>query len=230
MADFGAGSLATGRLETWENWNSSTQVSYHYKLQCEIRGGAYNAYGPTAGPYWSANLGGVSSSGYWTYTSNGWRTLREFDQTYNKDANGNLTINSYGYIDGKNSPYVVAASTNFNVSPARIGIAPTMNNPTASNISVVTATIAGTNANNGLGTSTTVYLRYKKTAEGDGTYVQQQTTSWNLTGLTPSTSYTIQIYGVNNNGDTNGWQNTQTFTTLPAPANSTPLLRVIGIL
>lgn len=227
MADFGNGSLATGRLETWENWNNSYQVSYHFKLSLEIRGGAYNAYGPTAGPYY--NLQHVGD-GYFTYTSNGWRTLREGDATFNKDANGYVTVNSYGYIDGKNSPYVVAASTSFNSSPARIGVAPTMNNPTASNISVATATISGTNANNGLGTSTTVYLRYKKSAESDASYVQQQTTSWNLTGLTPGTQYTIQIYGANNNGDTNGWQNTQTFTTLPAPANSTAMLRIIGVL
>ena len=223
MADFGVGTLATGRLETWENWNTSTQVSYHYKLQCEIRGGAYNASGPTAGPFWDSNMGGVTANSYWTYTTNGWRTLREFDQTYNKDANGYVTVNSYGYIDGKNSPYVTAASTNFNSSPARIGIAPTMNNPVASNIKATTATIAGTNANNGLGTSTTVYLRYKKTALSDATYQQLQTTSWNLTGLTPGISYTIQIYGNNNNGDTNGWQNTQTFKT-KSLAGLVPLL------
>jgi Fibronectin type III domain len=227
MADFGLGSLATGRVEAWENWNNSYQTSMHFKLSCEIRGGAYNAYGPTAGPYY--DLWHVGA-GYWTYTSNGWRTVREGDATFTKDANGNVSISISGYLDGKNSPYVTAGSAAWTHYPARIGIAPTMNNPVASNISVATATISGTNANNGLGTSTTVYLRYKKSAEGDGSYVQQQTTSWNLTGLTPGTQYTIQIYGANNNGDTNGWQNTQTFTTLPAPANSTAMLRIIGVL
>lgn len=227
MADWAMGSLSTGRVEAWENWNSSTQVSMHYKLSCEIRGGAYHG-GP--GPTWSGNLaGGYVGSGGWSYTSNGWRTLREFDVTLNKDANGNISISVHGYINGDNSPYVTSGQASWTHYPARIGIAPTMNNPVASNVSVATATISGSNANNGLGTSTTIYLRYKKTAEADGTYQQLQTTSWNLTGLTPGTSYTIQIYGINNNGDTNGWQNTQTFTTLPAPANSTAMLRVLGI-
>ena len=231
MADFSLGSLGFGRLEAWENWNASTQVSIHYKLSANISGGAFNTTGPTAGPYWEGSLGGGHvGSGYWTYNSNGLRTLREIDVTFNKDANGNIGIGVYGHVNGKNSPYVGAGSASFDMFPARIGIAPTMNNPVASNVSVVTATISGTNANNGLGTSTTVYLRYKKSADPDGTYQQLQTTSWNLTGLTPATQYTIQIYGVNNNGDTNGWQNTQTFTTLPAPALNTALLGITGVL
>ena len=228
MADFSLGTYGTGRLEAWENWNNSYQVSMHYKLSVWT-GNTWN-YGP--GPTWSGSIGGgYVGSGTWSYVNNkGWQTLREIDVTFNKDGNGNVSIGIVGNIDGANAPNVGSSGTSWTAYPARIGVAPTMNNPVASNISVATATIAGTNANNGLGTSTTVYLRYKKTAESDASYVQQQTTSWNLTGLTPGTSYTIQIYGVNNNGDTNGWQNTQTFTTLPAPANSTAMLRIIGIL
>ena len=227
MADFGMGTLATGHLTVGENWNTSTQVSYHVRLWSTTSGGAFN-FGP--GPTWSGNAGGVTGSGTWTYSGNGDHVVWEFDQTYNKDANGNGTWNFSGTMNGSNSPYVVSGSTNFNMSPARIGIAPTMNNPAASSVSVATATISGTNATNGLGTGTTVYLRYKRTADSDATYQQLQTTSWNLTGLQPGTSHTIQIYGVNNNGDTNGWQNTQTFTTLPAPATSPTLLRIIGVL
>ena len=231
MADFGLGSLATGRLEAWENWNASTQVSMHYKLSCEIRGGAFNTTGPTAGPYWEGSIGGGhAGSGYWTYASNGWRTLREFDVTFNKDANGNIGIGIYGHINGKNSPYVTANSVSWDHYPARIGIAPAMNNPVASNVSVVTATISGSNINNGLGTSTTIYLRYKKTSDPDASYVQQLGSTWNLTGLTPATQYSFQVYGHNNNGDTAGWINTQTFTTLPAPAINTALLRVTGVM
>lgn len=227
MADFGLGTLATGHLTVSQNWNTSYQVSYHVRLWFTTSGGAYN-YGP--GPSWNGNAGGVTGSGTAYYSGNGDHNLWEFDYTYTKDANGNGTWNFYGYINGDNPPHVTANSTNFNLSPTRIGVAPTMNNPVASNVSVATATISGTNANNGLGTSTTVYLRYKRTADSDATYQQLQTTSWALTGLMPGTSHTFQIYGANNNGDTNGWQNTQTFTTLPAPANSTAMLNIIGVI
>lgn len=224
--DFGLGTYGTGHLYVAENWNNSYQVSYHVRLWATTSGGAYD----TSGPSWNGNAAGVGGSGGWTYTGNGDHNLWEFDYTYNKDANGNWSGNFYGYIDGANSPYVGAGSTNFNMYPARIGIAPTMNNPVASNVGVTTATISGTNANNGLGTSTTVYLRFKKSSDPDANYQQLQTTSWNLGNLTPGTQYTFQIYGVNNNGDTNGWQNTQTFTTLPAPSTSGALLGVIGVL
>ena len=228
MAEWGfsLGSAGTGYIYAAENWNASTQVSMHHRIRADKSGAWYSGSGGT----WNANFGGLTNSGAFNYVAGTQSyTFWEFDHTFNKDANGNINIGVYGYVNGDNPPGVGAGSRSETYTPARIGVNPTMNNPVASNISVVTATISGTNANNGLGTSTTVYLRYKKTADSDATYQQSQTTSWNLTGLTPGTSYTIQIYGANNNGDTAGWTNTQTFTTLPAPSTSTALLGIIGV-
>lgn len=225
--DFSLGSAGTGHLTVTENWNSSTQVSLHVRVWVNKSGSWFS----NSGGSWNANIGGLVNSGGFNYAAGTQTyTLWEFDYTFNKDANGYINVGCYAYINGDNPPGVGAGSTSQSYSPARIGIAPTMNNPVASNVSVVSATISGSAANNGLGTSTTVYLRYKKSADPDGSYQQIQATTWNLTNLTPGTQYTFQIYGVNNNGDTNGWQNTQTFTTLPAPSISGALLGVIGVL
>jgi mannan endo-1,4-beta-mannosidase len=151
------------------------------------------------------------------------------DVTLTHDANGNWSGTfgaSASYVYGQ----VGSGSGTWGMTLDRLALAPTMNNPVATNVSVVTATISGSAANNGNGTSTTIYLRYKKTAESDASYVQQLGDTWNLTGLTPATSYTFQIYGHNNNSDASGWVNTQTFTTLPAPSTSAALLDIIGVL
>lgn len=160
----------------------------------------------------------------------GGSTYVYFDTDVNlgHDANGNWS-GTYGGSVSYNFASVGSGSGTWGMTLDRLALAPTMNNPTVSNLSVVTATISGTQANHGHGTSTTVYLRYKKTGDSDATYQQLQTTSWNLTGLIPATSYTFQIYGANNNGDTNGWQNTQTFTTLPAPSTSSATLGILGV-
>ena len=212
------------------NWNAATQVSMHFRvwIQRVNAGGTLFASGAS----WNGNMGGVTGSGGFSYSMGNTATLTlwEFDWTYNKDGNGYINIGCSANVNMNNPGWLTTGSASGTYSPTRIGVAPTMNNPVASNVSVVTATISGTNANNGNGTSTTVYLRYKKTAESDSTYTQQQTTSWDLTGLTPGTSYTFQIYGVNNNGDYSDWVNTQTFTTLPAPSTSAALLGIIGVL
>jgi hypothetical protein len=234
MADWGMGTLSTGRLEAWENWNGSTQVSMHYKLSCEIRGGAWNTNGPTAGPYWEGSIGGGhAGNGYWTYNSNGWRTLREFDVTFNKDANGYVNIGIYGHINGKNSPHVTSGSASWTHSPARIGIPPTWAAHSADTISVTTARLGCEIASHGLGTSSnmTMYTRILGDAgwtdwgnQGDvGGY-----NYWNVSNLRPGTTYQYVTNHWNNNGDYAQSPISQ-FTTLPAPANSTAMLRVLGI-
>ena len=102
MADFGMGTQSTGRVEAWENWNNSYQVSIHYKLSVYTNL-AYSSYGNN----WNGTLaGGYVGSGSWTYVNaQGWQTLREFDQTLNKDANGNISIGVYGYIYSGNSEW-----------------------------------------------------------------------------------------------------------------------------
>ena len=228
MADFSLGSSGTGRLEAWENWNSSTQVSMHYKLQCYITNGAYNAYGPTAGPYWEGSIGGGhAGNGYWTYTSNGWRTLREFDVTFNKDANGNISIGVYGYINGKNSPYVGIGSTSWTHYPARIGIAPGIAGIIADTIKTTSARLGGEITGYGLGTSANMTMYYR--LQGSGSWLDQGNQAdvggynyWNVTGLKPGKTYEYVMNVWNNNGDF-AQSSVQTFKTKPV-AGLVPIL------
>lgn len=206
MADFSLGSSGTGRLETWENWNASTQTSFHYKLQAEIRNGAYNAVGDAS---WNGTLaGGHVGSGNWTYTSNGWRTLREFDVTINKDANGNLTINTYGYINGANGGTVGAGSTNWNISPARIGVAPTITGISADTIKQTSARLGTEISSFGLGTIAATRIYYR--IQGSGSVWSQtadanDTAGYNyftVTSLKPNKTYEYFARWWNNNNDT----------------------------
>lgn len=216
MADFGMGSLATGRLEAWENWNNADQVSIHYKLSCEIRGGAYNL-GP--GPTWDSNLGGVTASSGWTYNSNGWRTLREFDYTFNKDANGYISIGVYGYINGANSPYVTAGSASFTLNPGRSGYPPPIVGLFADSIKPTQARLGGEIGGYGKGTSATLQMFIRLQGAGAWTDLGAQGdvggyNLWYPTGLKPGKTYEYFVRAWNNNGDT-GDSGVQTFKTQP---------------
>lgn len=225
MADFSLGSSGTGRLECWVNWNSATQASFHYKLQAEIRNGANNTVGDAN---WNGNLSGYgAASGNWTYNSNGWRTLREFDVTINKDANGYLTVNAYGYINGANSPYVGAGSASFNVGTTRIGIAPTITSITADTITSTSARLGGEISSHGNGTSSTHTMYYRLQGAGSWTSAGGQGDAsgynyWTITGLQPGRTYEYYMNSTNNNGDS-GNSGTQTFATTPVPSLA-PLL------
>lgn len=204
MADFSLGSQGTGRVEAWENWNNSDQVSMHYKLSAEIRGGAWNA-GP--GPTWSGNIGGGHvGSGAWSYTSNGWRTLREFDVTFNKDANGNISIGVHGYINGANAPYVGAGEASWTHYPARIGVAPTIVANTADTITSTSVRLGTEISSVGKGTSAACRFYYKTPAAGSWTATGDQGdvggyNYFNVTGLTPNQKYYRLARWWNNNGD-----------------------------
>lgn len=217
MADFGMGSLATGRVEAWENWNNADQVSIHYKLSCEIRGGAYN-YGP--GPSWNGTLGGGHvGSGTWTYSSNGWRTLREFDVTFNKDANGYISIGVYGYINGDNSPYVSAGSASFTLNPGRSGYPPPIVGLSADTIKTTTARLGAEIGGYGKGTSAAFNMYYRESGVGGWTHAGTQSdvggyNYWNISGLKPGKTYEYYVQAYNNNGDS-GNSGVQSFKTLP---------------
>lgn len=216
MADFGMGTYGTGHLTVSQNWNSSTQVSYHVRLWCSHSGGAYN-YGP--GPTWNGNAGGVGGSGNWSYGGNGDTNLWEFDYTYNKDANGYGTWNFYGYINGANSPYVTAGSTSFNMSPARIGIAPSISSLIADSIKPTTARLGVEISSVGLGTSAAFNMYYREQGAGGWTHAGTQGdvggyNYWNLTGLKPGKTYEYYVNAYNNNGD-NVNSGTQSFKTQP---------------
>lgn len=205
MADWAMGTLSTGRVEAWENWNSPTQVSMHYKLSCEIRGGAYN-YGP--GPTWSGNIGGGHvGSGSWSYNSNGWRTLREFDVTFNKDANGYISIGVHGYINGANSPYVTSGQASWTHNPARIGVAPGIAAIVADTLKPTTARIGVEITGYGLGTSAAMRMYYRELGSGSWIPTADQGdvggyNYWTLTGLKPGKTYQYFSRVWNNNGDT----------------------------
>lgn len=205
MADFGLGSQGTGRVEAWENWNNSYQVSMHYKLSAWI-GSAMNMVGDAS---WSGNIGGGHvGSGNWTYNGGGWRTLREFDVTFNKDANGNIGIGVHGYVNGANAPYVGAGQASWTHYPARIGVAPSIYGNLCDTITNTSARI-GTEINNyGLGTSAATRMYYKLTTSGGWTWSTPDQgdvggyNTWTIGSLTPNTSYNYFSRWWNNNGDT----------------------------
>lgn len=216
MADFGMGSLGTGHLTVSQNWNSSTQVSYHVRLWCTTSGGAYN-YGP--GPTWNGNAGGVGGSGNWSYSGNGDHVVWEFDHTYNKDANGNGTWNFYGYMNGANSPYVTSGSTSFNMSPARIGIAPSISSIIVDSIKPTSARLGGEISSVGLGTSATWVMYYR--LQGSGSWISLGAQGdaagynyWYPSGLKPGKTYEFYAQCYNNNGD-NANSSVYTFKTQP---------------
>jgi hypothetical protein len=204
MADFSLGSYGTGHLTVSQNWNSSTQVSYHIRLWATTTGGWYD-YGP--GPNWNGNAGGVGGSGGWSYTGNGDHNLWEFNHTYNKNANGYGTWNFYGYINGNNGSAVGAGSTSFNVSPARIGVAPGIAGVTADSIKPTSARLGGDITDYGLGTSATLQMFIRLQGAGSWTDLGTQGNVagynyWNPSGLKPGKTYEYFLRVWNNNGDT----------------------------
>lgn len=231
MADFSLGSSGTGRLEAWVNWDAPTQASFHYKLSAEIRNGANNTVGDAS---WNGSLnGGHAGSGNWTYSSNGWRTLREFDVTLSKDANGYLTVGAYGYINGANGPFVGAGSASFNVGTTRQGVAPTISAITVDTIKPTTARLGGELSSVGLGTSATWTMYYRLQGAGSWTSAGAQADAggynyWNLTGLKPGKTYEYYANCTNNNGDSAN-SSTSTFKTKSIPGATVPMLKLVGL-
>lgn len=142
------------------------------------------------------------------------------------DANGNYS--NYGIGMWWDMYYGQGAAESY-IQPGRSAKAPTNNAPTASNISVVTARINGSVSSNGWGTSSSYDFRYRK--QGSSTWTERGFggNTWNLSGLTPGTTYEMAQRSRNNNNDTTGWTPTYTFTTLPAPNTSEALLRIVGV-
>jgi hypothetical protein len=208
MAEWGfsLGTAATGYLYVAENWNTSTQVSLHVRLRFYKTGGSFNNAGDAN---WNGNVGGVTGSGNFNWGSSNPLnlTLWEFDYTYNKDANGNINVSCYGYIDGRNNPYANAGSTSQTYTPARIGIAPTLATPTADTIKPTSFRLGGNATSNGLGTSTTLTMYYR--LQGGGSWINAGAKTdvagvsyWTITGLKPGKTYEYYYSGANNNGDT----------------------------
>lgn len=232
MADFSLGSSGTGRLECWLNWDAPTQASFHYKLSAEIRNGARNTVGDAS---WNGNLSGHgNASANWTYSTNGWRTLHEFDVTINKDANGYLTVNAYGHINGANAPYVGAGSASFDVGTTRIGEAPGIAGIVADQIKPTTARLGVEITGHGRGTSSAMRMYYRIQGSGSGwsqTSDQSDVAGynyWTITGLKPSKTYEYFARVWNNNGDTRD-SGISTFKTKGIPGATAVILRLLKI-
>lgn len=222
MANFSLGSNGTGRLEAWENWNSSSQVSMHYKLWVTVTGSAYHG-GP--GPSWSGSIGGGHvGSGGWSYPGSGTRNyvLREFDVTFNKDANGYINIGIVGNINGDNAPYVGSNGTSWTHSPARIGEAPGGRARSVDTITDTSARLGAKHDNNGRGTSSANRNYYRLDNTGSWSQTADNSgTGWKYRTVTLLSN---RMYGYfsrhwNNNGDTAD-TSTATFVTLANASES----------
>lgn len=218
---FSLGSAGTGYVNVTENWNSSSQVSLNVRVFLTKSGGWYNG---TSGPNWNANIGGVAGSGNFTYSAGTHEiTFWHFNHTYNKDANGNINIGVYGYINGDNAPGVGAGSTSQNYSPARIGQAPGGRASSVDTITVTSARLGAKHDNNGRGTSSAnrSYWRlnnaggWSQTADNGGTGWKYRT----VTTLASNSMYGRFSRHWNNNGDTAD-TGVATFATLPAAATA----------
>lgn len=213
--DFSLGSYGTGHLSVNENWNSSTQVSYHIRLWATTGGGYHSASGGS----WNGNAGGIGGSGAFNYSGNGDWNLWEFDYTYNKDANGNGSWNFYGYINGDIPGAVGAGSTSFNMSPGRIGIAPPLTSVISDSIKPTSARIGAEIGGYGLGTSAAfeAFYRVQGASGWNSLGVQGDVGGynfWNLSGLQAGRTYEYYVHVYNNNGDAAD-SGVQTFKTQP---------------
>lgn len=202
--DFSLGANGTGHLTVTENWNASTQVSLHVRLWVNKTGDWYSS---TVATTWNGDIGGVTGSNRWSYTAgSNTYTLWEFDYTFNKDANGNVNIGCYGYINGDNAGKVGAGSTSQTYTPARVGVAPGGRNKSVDTITNTTARFGRINTDNGLGTSSANRVYYRLGNSGGWTWqtADQGGTGWkynSVTGLTPNTTYSYFSRHWNNNGD-----------------------------
>lgn len=205
----------------WQSGNSSniTIEIVTYGVGGVSQTGSFNGQLWMNGGLWanSTNSYSIGSSGVQIAVASG---------TVNHDVNGYLTIYLEYYA---NMPTTSMSRRGANYTLPRIPLAPANNAPTSSNIAVTSATLSGSVANNGHGTSSTIYLSYKKVS--DSTWIDLSGgTPKNLTGLTPGTQYQIRSRAVNNNGDGSGWVSGSSFTTLPAPNTSEVLLQIVGVL
>lgn len=203
---------------------SVVRIRHLARTQSGTRTGAYDANEVLDG----STKRSVANVGY-SWNTN-WSQLFSGDYTIGHDSNGNKTVSGSAWLD-----YAFANGTINGSQPlGRLGIAPTNVAPTASNVGVVTARINGAVTNWGrpnTAHSTPYNFRYRK--QGDTTWIERGWggSTWDISGLTPGTTYEMGLRARNSWPDTSDWTTgTYTFTTLPAPNTNAVMLGIIGVL
>lgn len=151
---------------------------------------------------------------------------QSFTVTVGKDATSITTNNGAGVNSAS-----WGGGQSFSIPTAGSPTGQTIN---ATDVSVVTVTLNaaisnwGTNCTAGSGQR----IEYREGTSGAWTELAYSTSmshSRNVTGLKPSTLYQMRTYTSNGAGQT-GYSSISTFTTLPAPSTSAPLLKIIGVI
>jgi len=218
-----SGGSGYSRVDSYESGrnNSSNYVDVYWWV------GSRGTWGSISGTWdWSrgGTAGGASGS---IGAATGIRGVQSGTKRIYGDVNGNysnfaLTM----YWDMYYGTGTASRTIGFSRSP----LAPTNAAPTSSAVGVTSATLNGSVSSHGHGTSSTIYLSYKKASVGSWTDLSSGS-SKAITGLTPGTVYQMRSKATNNNGDANGFTSgTYEFTTLPAPNISNALLGVVGVL
>lgn len=202
---------------------SVVRIRHLARTQSGSRTGSYDANEVLDG----STKRNVSNVGYSWNT--GWSQLFSGDYTIGHDSNGNKTVGGSAYLDYFYSSGTVSGSQ----ALGRLGIAPTNQAPAASNVSVTNARITASVSSFGRPSSAAgspYNIRYRK--QGTGTWTERGYggSTWDISGLTPGTTYEMASRAKNSYGDESAWTTgTYTFTTLPAPNTSAALLSIVGV-
>lgn len=217
------------RVELWEESvdyaNNRSWVRYRLSFLTSngSRSGTWD--------YWLNVNGGRVATSSFGGTHSGWQTVVDSGYWHGRDANGNGSASAQGWGD----VYYGSGDTGGSIGLTRIGRAPSINGTSADNISVESVRLGMEFNNYGNGTSAASRMYYRIQGSGSGwSQTSDQGdgagwTYWDVTGLTPATTYEYFTRAWNNNGDTAD-SSTNTFTTLPPPSTSNALLKVLGVL
>lgn len=196
----------------------------------------------------------VRESGSWTSFTygSGWTWKLYVTSGTERASNGASGTRSVNQEDnGSSVNFSISVGVNDTTCSARVGAyfagdgqtyadktlsipelgAPSLATQSSSNVAVTTATVTAT-ANAGTNSSgvASIQLQYGLTT-GYGTNSTDNSSpyTWNLTGLTPGSTYHYRFVITNNGGKT-ATTGDYTFTTLPAPNTSAALLAIVGVL
>lgn len=188
--------------------NYSTYRSYGI-----YESGGYGSW-TNATQYWSANLGGVGLSGTFTIPSPGKSDIWLYDYWWNRGHDGNgygSDFNACFSVDTNHSSIGDGTACAYEGYPPRIPKVPQPPGaPTFSNVTPtsVTVTWSGSPDNMGAGIDSNLLRRNTNSNPDASGYVDTSTgagtTTVNVTGLTPGTTYYFKTYAHNSQGYSGG--------------------------